>query len=619
MQTKKPVGAAERFIGAPGGFPSGSISPDGARPQTRVNLAKYRLPILGLLIIGSLLTAWHNRFIQDDAFISFVYAQSLVEGTGLTWFGTHVEGYTNFLWVLWIALGLKAGFEPIMWTYVGGMISFAAAIYGIWRLSCFIFKACIPAVFIVLMFVSNYSVSAYATGGLATMLQTALLCLSVLCLYQIRENKEIRSQTPVILSILLAAAILTRIDNGLPAAIITIFALLHFYRSRVRWKHYACLIIPLALIVGGWLLWKLSYYGRILPNTYYAKIGSGIGFNKNGFVYLARFFDWYLIWPFITIGFLSLLLNRQMPERRLRPILVILLAWCAYIVWVGGDFMEFRFMVPVIPFLFIFIGYLVYYVVGKGKTVRAVVCSAVCLAVLLTASLRHARTFKFVTDDRCLDSIPALATFYGTYPDEDWGKVGRKLGDQLADTDAVLAVTGAGAIPFYSGLKSIDMWGLNDLNIPRIGNKPDKSYRRPGHQRHASEEYLRQQKVNLIIGYPTIIYRHLLNRVEATAILEEWIGKVIEVSEEPQTRHGHPKNALKDSGNNRPIGRETVVAMPLDERGTLWDPQPTALLMWYLTQSDDIDKVIAENNWETRTLDVGHRDPKRKKMPLVTP
>jgi len=31
--------------------------------------------------------------------------QGLVEGNGLTWFGNRVEGYTNFLWVTWIALG----------------------------------------------------------------------------------------------------------------------------------------------------------------------------------------------------------------------------------------------------------------------------------------------------------------------------------------------------------------------------------------------------------------------------------------------------------------------------------------------------------------------------------
>jgi arabinofuranosyltransferase len=50
---------------------------------------------LSVLAIG-------NRFIQDDAFISFRYAQHCAEGHGLTWnIGEQpVQGYTNFLWTL---------------------------------------------------------------------------------------------------------------------------------------------------------------------------------------------------------------------------------------------------------------------------------------------------------------------------------------------------------------------------------------------------------------------------------------------------------------------------------------------------------------------------------------
>ena len=43
---------------------------------------------------------------QDDAFISFRYAKNLSEGTGLVYnAGEYVEGYSNFLWTLFLALG----------------------------------------------------------------------------------------------------------------------------------------------------------------------------------------------------------------------------------------------------------------------------------------------------------------------------------------------------------------------------------------------------------------------------------------------------------------------------------------------------------------------------------
>ena len=43
----------------------------------------------------------------DDAFISYRYALNLVEGKGLVFnAGERVEGYSNFLWTLWCAVGL---------------------------------------------------------------------------------------------------------------------------------------------------------------------------------------------------------------------------------------------------------------------------------------------------------------------------------------------------------------------------------------------------------------------------------------------------------------------------------------------------------------------------------
>jgi hypothetical protein len=53
---------------------------------------------------------WHRDFMVDDAYISFRYARNLVEGHGLVFNqGERVEGYSNFLWVLLIAAGMKLG------------------------------------------------------------------------------------------------------------------------------------------------------------------------------------------------------------------------------------------------------------------------------------------------------------------------------------------------------------------------------------------------------------------------------------------------------------------------------------------------------------------------------
>ena len=62
----------------------------------------------------------------DDAFITFRYAQNFVDGNGLVFNldpqEAPVEGYTNFSWTMWLAvgamLGLRSGFYGL-WPDVG--------------------------------------------------------------------------------------------------------------------------------------------------------------------------------------------------------------------------------------------------------------------------------------------------------------------------------------------------------------------------------------------------------------------------------------------------------------------------------------------------------------------
>jgi hypothetical protein len=44
----------------------------------------HPLAVLALLVAVLMALAWLNRFVQDDAFISFRYARNLAHGNGLT-------------------------------------------------------------------------------------------------------------------------------------------------------------------------------------------------------------------------------------------------------------------------------------------------------------------------------------------------------------------------------------------------------------------------------------------------------------------------------------------------------------------------------------------------------
>ena len=56
------------------------------------------------------------QFFCDDSYISNRYSQNFAAGKGLVYnVGEYVEGYTNFLWVVLVAIGMKlgGGAEPV--------------------------------------------------------------------------------------------------------------------------------------------------------------------------------------------------------------------------------------------------------------------------------------------------------------------------------------------------------------------------------------------------------------------------------------------------------------------------------------------------------------------------
>jgi hypothetical protein len=81
---------------------------------------------------------------------------------------------------------------------------------------------------------------------------------------------------------------------------------------------------------------------------------------------------------------------------------------------------------------------------------------------------------------------------------------GREAGRRLKEVlppDTVISTTLAGTIPYFSGLVTIDEWGLNDRYI--ASQRAPELFRR-GHLKSAPGGYLWDRGVNLIVGHPTV-------------------------------------------------------------------------------------------------------------------
>ena len=138
------------------------------------------------------MVAWYFRFFQDDAFISFRYADNFARGNGLVGnLGEYVEGYTNFLWTILIAVGLFLHLDPVIFSQVSGIVLYAITL----TLFCLSTRANylrdIDVIVGMIIIGTNFTMIAYATGGLETQLVTMLLLSLFLLTLLYQQDKGI--------------------------------------------------------------------------------------------------------------------------------------------------------------------------------------------------------------------------------------------------------------------------------------------------------------------------------------------------------------------------------------------------------------------------------------------
>ena len=133
------------------------------------------------IVFAAIWDAIRQRWLSDDAFISFRYAKNWSEGHGLVYnVGEWVEGYTNLLWTLWIGMGMRVGWQPEWFAHVSSLSAFALmlgvlALFGQRSLS-------IPMVLVAGM----THVRSFATSGLETQW---FLTLTVLFVWSLKTQR----------------------------------------------------------------------------------------------------------------------------------------------------------------------------------------------------------------------------------------------------------------------------------------------------------------------------------------------------------------------------------------------------------------------------------------------
>jgi hypothetical protein len=478
--------------------------------------------VLATLVLAAYV--WHClavNYVVDDAFISFRYARNLVNGHGLVYNpGERVEGYTNFLWTILLGgfLWLRPAADPLRIAQGLGLlfgiativlvIRFSQRLHGTFQAAGLIAAALIAA---------NSSFCAWSTAGLETTMFTFLVFAASTAYLTALEHER-----PLLFpALLFGLAALTRPEGVIFFAATCAHLILGEARSgRLSLTtRILTLLGGFAVVWAPHLLWRFFYYGQWVPNTFHAKVGTGLLQYRRGARYLFDYGRWYG-WYLLLLPF-GLLLRSHRP----RWITFFTLNGCvfaAYIIYVGGDGLGFfRFVVPIMPFVYLLVqeGFLELYhrAIASAAWERAVPAAAVLLLVLALGAPARETVPRLLFPESYRWNAPLAEVsfpmieegyvWFDNYFVDRLATAARWL-DAHAPADAVVAATPAGAIAYYMNLRVIDMLGLTDPHIARSpvarpGSGP------AGHEKGDGRYVLSRSPDYILLGNVAVLPRPL--------------------------------------------------------------------------------------------------------------
>ncbi len=526
----------------------------------------YAASLLIFLLSCTLLlaNAYHNYyrggrnseagpFLPDDVLISLRYADRLLDGKGLTWTdGERVEGYSNFLWVLGTAslgalsvdlvtaarvlsaVSMFACLGAIIFAGDRGRHPVAAAVgsiglvcsgtAGAWTLGGFEQPALAAFVIWALVLLSHsLDDQDYRSSVAAGFSLRCATRASALVAGEERTLKGAATAHPQTIDgldplrragrlaapgLLLALATLTRVDGIALAGAVGLGWLaarnVSGARPSASLKSAAVLMAPSVLALLGQTAFRLVYYNAWVPNTALVKVAPSISRLIVGLQYVGSFALVHSPLLLLCVGLWFLGRRREARLNALATLFSVpIFLWAGYMMFVGGEiFPAYRqlLVVVVMSCAFLAIG-LSWLARGRSRLVWYVSSVAVVLLVAMGA-------FQ-------LRESAHVGT--GGYDKDvwDWRDTGLFLRAAFGESQPLVAVAAAGAIPYWSKLPALDMFGLNDAHIARFGKR--LSGPKQGHDVWDAE-YVIARAPDLMIfpqGGPTTLQEDLVEQTKA--------------------------------------------------------------------------------------------------------
>jgi arabinofuranosyltransferase len=429
-----------------------------------------------ILALTFLLVQIANAWMAEDAFIIFRTVDNFIHGYGLRWnVQERVQSFTTPLWTL-----LLCGFSFITREqyYTVSFLSILLAT-GSFVFLCVWVQNPFKFSFIFLTLISSRAYFDYSSSGLENVLAYALILCFYYFLFGYRKDDTSKLYA---LCFLACAVMLTRLDLGLLVIPAVIWVLI---------KHREIPYLKRAMIFANgfspllfWHLFSLFYYGFIFPNTAYAKLFNGLeryDAIKAGifYIYVSAVRD-----PVTVMGivfFSLLLILRYRRDTTKDPVLLIclfsILLYVIYVVMIGGDYMNGRFLG--VPFFSVSVLFIIY-----RPAIHELGILGMCFVIshcFLLYSVVHIdpayccywerRTDYFIDDEKGYffkDSGLINNLVENNLIHSHWAKLGRIAYKERKNTPLVI-MGNIGLYGYFAGpeVHIVDKYGLADAFLAR--------------------------------------------------------------------------------------------------------------------------------------------------------
>jgi arabinofuranosyltransferase len=575
---------------------------------------------------------WKERWVQDDAYVSFRYARNLARGEGLVYnVGEPVEGYTNFLWTALAAVPLALGADdPLPFMHVVSLLLWWASYALLLLLLIALWSQGVWAAPLgVLPLAMHWSFNMWFFSGMETPLVTFLTIAAVAC---VMLDPRRHGWSLLGASACGVGLMMTRPDGAvvLAALFVVVLALdgrwvlkglegprvRRFERSssclnprtlgpsnpveqRRRWRVVLAPLSPLLLVWLPYQAWRIWYYGSFFPNTYYAKLAY-LTYYERGWRYLREYALLYGLRPFVVVLIFGAVLARPgMTRRFVWAALAISAAVSFYVVRLGGDFMEWRFLTPAsavfYPAVVVSAGIVGERLASAFHAPRAQWRLLACwhgglIAALLAAVTRLGNPWAQTLSIPDQETI-ALLRRYADPGRFDWRSAAR-LCDAVLPRNARIATTSAGIIPYFCDRHCLDLHGLTDPAIARMPLNGEERGRM-GHE-HWLQDYgkVRERGVDVVVEWAD---PHVYPRAIATKPHD---GQELVSARLPDGRFV----------DFTVLNPEMLPALRHDPRLVVYDPNKIAdRASFYATHADAAATIVDQLDWGVEASEAAHQ------------